>query len=99
MNGDIRHSALHSFAMAHNLHEAILSRFPSLTPPATFQRGSRLGTVPIDGAWVSANVKVEAAQWCPIQLSPGDHRAIIIDINLTDCIGDPQYTIVWPPGR
>jgi len=98
MNSDIHHSALHSFATEHNLHETILLRFPSLPPPATFQQGSQLGTVPIDGAWVLANVKVEAAQWCPIQLSPGDHQAIVLDINLTYCIGDPRYMIVRPPG-
>jgi len=98
MNGDICHSALHSFATAHNLHETILSWFPSLLSPATFQCGSQLGTVPINGVWVLADVKVEAAQWCPIQLSPSDHCAMVININLTDCIGDPCYMIVWPLG-
>ncbi len=91
MNGDIRHPLLHTFAMAHHLQETILLHFPSLLPPATFQCGSQLGTIPIDSAWVSVNIHVTVAQWCPIQLSPGDHGAMVLNINLTDCIGEPHY--------
>jgi len=75
--------------MEHHLQETILSCFPSLLPPATFQCGSHLGTTPVNGAWVSADVNVTTAQWCPIQPSPGNHQAIVLDINLTDCIGEP----------
>jgi len=72
---------------------------PNTTPPATFQWSSCLGRTPIDGAWVSANVTIATAQWCPIQLSPGNHQAIILHINLIDCIGEPWYTIAHPPGQ
>jgi len=99
MNGNIHHPSLHAFAMAHHLQETILSRFPSLLPPATFQCSSWSGSTPIDGTWISADIHVSAAQWCPIQLSPGDHRVMILDVNLTECIGEPRYTIVRPPGR
>ncbi len=99
MNGDICHSSLHTFAMAHHLQETIILHFPSLLHPATFQHGSWLGTTPIDSTWVSANIHVAAAQWCSIQLSPGDHHVMVLNINLTDCIGEPCYTIVHPLGR
>jgi len=99
MNGDIRHHTLRTLMSDVDLHELILSRFPTLPPPATFKRGERFGKTPIDGAWATDDVSISAASWRSVDHSPGDHRAIVIDINLVDCIGEPRYTIVRPPGR
>jgi len=81
------------------LHELILSRFPHLPPPATFKRGDCFGKTPINGAWAMDDVSILAASWRSVDNSPGDHRAIVFDINLVDCIGEPRYTIIRPPGR
>jgi len=97
MNRDIHHPLLHAFAMAHHLQEMILSCSASFLPPATFLCGSQSGTTPINNAWVSANIHV--TQWCPIQLSPGNHHAMMLDINLMDYIGEPCYTIICPLGQ
>jgi len=99
MNGDIHHSSLHSFMTEHHPQESILSQFLTLLSLATFQRGHRSGTTPINGIWVLADVHVAFAQWCPIQTSPGDLCAIILEINLIECIGEPHYTIICPPGH
>jgi len=61
--------------------------------------GSHSGMTPIDGALVLNNVTVATAQWCPIQLSHGNHCTIILDINLAICIREPHYTIACPPGH
>ncbi len=99
MNGDIRHPSLQTFMTGIDLHELILSRYPDLPPPATFKRGERFGKTPIDGAWATDDVTISAASWRAAEHSPGDHRALVLDINLTDCIGEPRYSIVRPPGR
>ncbi len=98
MNGDIRHPTLQTTMADTDLHELILSRFPNLPPPAMFKRGDRFGKTPIDGAWAMDDVSISAASWRSADQSPGDHRAIILDINLVDCIGEPRYSIARPPG-
>ena len=97
MNGDIRHPTLSTFATSHQLHELILQKFPNLPLPATFYKGGRSGTVPIDGAWATDDLTIDAVSWRDAPSSPGNHRAIVLDLNLVDCIGEPRYLIVRPP--
>jgi len=99
MNGDIHHPSLQTFLAGIDLHKLILSRYPELPPPATFKRDDRFGKTPIDGAWATDDVTISAASWRSAATSPGDHRAMVIDIDLVDCIGKPRYSIVRPPGR
>jgi len=99
LNRDIRHQDISSFATSCGLVEGILSRFPSLPSPATFKRGNHLGRSPIDGAWATPGVNIRQAMMCAIQHSPGDHRAIIHNINLLDTIGKPRFLIPRPPAQ
>jgi len=99
LNGDIRQQDISSFATSCGLVESLLSRFPSLPAPAMFKRGDRIGRSPIDGVWATPGVNIHQAMMCAIQHSPGDHRAIIIDINLLDTIGEPRFRITRPPAR
>jgi len=46
----------------------------------------------IDGVWVSAAILVTFASFCPFPLSPGDHHAAIIDLNLS--FWQPSLSIV-----
>jgi len=98
-NGDIRQQEILTFAASCGLVESILSRHPSLPPPVTFQRGNRHGSSPIDGAWATPGVHINQAMLCAIQHSPGDHRAIVLDIHLLDTIGEPRLTVLRPPAR
>jgi len=66
---------------------------------ATFWRGSCSGMVLIDGAWVSNDITVDAISWCSLEASPGNHWTIVLDINLLDCIWEPWYMVVYPPGH
>jgi len=99
MNDDIRRPLLTDFMERCNLHELVLSRKPGAPIPATFQRGSRHSRCPIDGAWATPDVIILQSLYCTVANSPGDHRAIIIDIDLLATIGEPRFKIVRPPGR
>jgi len=37
--------------------------------------------------------------YCTVPNSPGDHRAIIVDIDLVATIGEPRFRVVRPQGR
>ena len=45
---------------------------------------------------MSTNLPAAAVSFCPFSLSPGDHWAAILDINLTLLIGEPCLSIVQP---
>ena len=48
---------------------------------------------------MSGNLHASAVSLCPFSLSPGDHRAALIDIDLTLLIGEPRLSIVRPKAR
>lgn len=81
------------------LVEMILSKHPSIPAPATFVRGDREGTKPIDGIWASAGFVTSAAGYCTVQESPGDHRAMVIDLPALSLYGSPLQRTVRPPSR
>jgi len=95
VNGDICKTNLTAFCSAHSLWEAVLSVHPGLPTLATFQCGS-LGKSPIDGIWVSQDLPVALSSWCSFQMSPRDHCAGIIDLDLSTLIGEPCQQIVHP---
>ena len=95
INGDIRKTDLTAFCSTHSLWEAVISAHPGLPTLATFRRGS-LGKSPINGIWVSQDLPVALSSWCSFQMSPGDHRAGIIDLDLITLIGEPHQQIVHP---
>jgi len=96
MNGDIRKLDISSFCTNLGLREAILSAHPTLLPPVTFKCSNKVGKSPIDGVWMSATLLATAASFCPISLSPGDHWAAILDLELALLIGEPHLAIVRP---
>jgi len=99
MNGDIRKEEISSCITNLGLQESILVAHPTLLPPITFKRGKREGRSPIDGVWMSANLHASAVSLCPASLSPGDHRATLVDIDLALLIGEPRLSIVRPKAR
>jgi len=64
-----------------------------------FQWGTRHGWSPIDSAWATPDVVVSHSMYCTVDNSPGDHRAIILDVDLYATIGEPCYQVVRPPGH
>jgi len=83
---------------SHKLHELLLSKYPLLPMVSTFQCGTCSGTMPIDGAWATNDLTIDSILYHNLPSSPGDHCAIILDLNLLDCIGKPQYQVIWLPG-
>ena len=67
----------------------------SVPIPATFCRGS----TQIDGVFVSCGIVCTRGCFLPFKQSSGDHRAIVIDINLETFSGTPPLLIVKPPSR
>ena len=96
MNGDIWKEEISSFGISLGLQTSILLAHPTLLPPITFKQGNQEGKSPIDGVWMSANLHASAISLCPFSLSPGDHQAALVDINLTLLIGEPHLSIMRP---
>jgi len=96
MNGDIQEKEISFFAINLGLQESILAAHPTLLPPITFKRHNWEGKSPIDGVWMSATIHASAVSLCPFSLSPGDHQAALVDIDLTLLIGEPRLSIVRP---
>lgn len=82
-----------------NLIEAVFSRYPNLQVPASFSRGTRNGTSPIDGVWISPDLYVQTAAYLTVAESPGDHRAIVLDVCSASLCGQSLQRIVRPPSR
>ncbi len=99
MNWDIQREEISSFAATLGLQESILAAHPTLLPPVTFKRGSREGCSLIDGIWMSANLQASAVSLCPVSLSPGDHQAALLDIDLMLLIREPRLTVVRPKAQ
>jgi len=84
--------------VVYSLREAVLSAHPNPLTLATFRQGS-LGKSPIDGIWVSQDLPVASSSWCAFQVSPGDHHAGIIDLDLSALIGKSRLQIIQPKVR
>jgi len=99
LNGDIRQQEITTFATSCGLSKSILSRHPTIPPPATFKHGNCPGCSPIGRAWATPGVLIQGVMMCAVQHSPGDHHALIVDVHLLDTIGEPHFTILRPPAR
>jgi len=68
-------------------------------PLSTFTRGTQMGRSPIDGVWLSHGVPVQACSWTAFPDSPGDHRAVIVDFDITQVLGQPCLQVCRPPAH
>ena len=55
-----------------------------------------LGSMPIDGVWVTPDLTVTSIKWLGFKESPGDHRACIFDVTTLSAIGQNKKKIVMP---
>jgi len=87
-NEDVRTGPLGEQLKALGLHAAILTLHSTLSPPATFNRNT--SRTPIDAIWVSANVDIIRAGYCPFGGSDGmrsDHRMLWIEVDNSSILG------------
>ena len=75
------------------LTEAHVKKF-SVPGPASHATGSQ----PIDGVWVSGDVTPTAVSICPHKFGAGDHKVILVDINLDEIV-QRNVRICAPPMR
>ena len=79
------------------MREAVIARHRNFPLTPTWMRGSRLGSVPIDGVFVTPDLPIESGTWLAFSRAPWDHRTLIIDFLWRVLLGDNKLTIVRPP--
>ena len=93
-NDNLVGGKLHRGLCQLGLIPAICTRHRHQNPPPTYHRGSKL----IDGIYTSPGFQITAAGYSSFTDSPGDHRALWIDINYTTLFTNKQK-IPRPPFR
>ncbi len=82
-----------------NMREVAISQHPDLAPPASFQRGDRVGTTPLDGVFATNDVPAFKAGWLAAFRSPGDHRVPYLEVDTKALLGESLVRIVRPQAR
>jgi hypothetical protein len=102
-NEDSTNGPFHALFTGPDLHmrEAISHRHPDPRWPhtATYAKGDSLGKWPIDGAYVTPDIPVDAATWLQFIPSLGDHRFCVLDVNAQVLVGEDVLKIVCPQAR
>ena len=75
-NEDIKIGCIAKSFTAIGLIDSITT-ITSATPPGSHIRGSRQ----IDGIWVSSDLTVTVASFCPFNFGVGDHRIVLVDLD------------------
>jgi len=87
-NEDVRTGLLGTRLKAMGLIDAILTKHSTQSPPVTFNRNT--SRTPIDDIWVSANVDIIRAGYCPFGGAEGmrsDHRMLWIEVDNSSILG------------
>lgn len=80
------------------MREVVLTRHkdPRWAKTATFYKGQSMGKWPIDGAYATPDLPVDAATWLAFMPHLGDHRFAVIDIKAEVLVGREVLKIVCP---
>jgi len=87
-NADVRTGLLGTRLGELGLMDAIFTKHSAQSPPATFNRNT--SRTPIDAIWISANVNILRAGYCPFGGSSGmrsDQRMLWIEVDNTSILG------------
>ena len=77
------------------LRESITRRHSDDTPLRTCNKGSR----PIDGIFTSSTIQITKGGYLPFTHFPTDHRALWIDITMSNLCGSNMAPITLPQAR
>jgi hypothetical protein len=94
LNDNCDHSEANDRLTSIGLKECILNRHQE-QPPATCNRGTK----PIDGIYASNTILIEKGGYCPFNLFPTDHRALWIDLTMSNLCGNNMAPILHPQAR
>ena len=72
---------------------------PTLPAFSTFGSGGRPGSRQIDGVFLSHDLCPDELSWLSVSTSPGDHRALVLDIKWKALLGKGVQKIVRPEAR
>jgi hypothetical protein len=81
------------------MREGVRSLHPNLPATPTFLRGKRVGRYPIDAAYLTPDLPLEAGSWISAKRSPGDHRSCILEIRWKSFVGEDLFKIARPEAR
>jgi hypothetical protein len=97
-NEDVRHGDAASMMTTVSMHEAILAKHSSKSPPATYNRN--YSRQPIDGIWVSDGLEILRGGYTEFGgAAPSDHRALWVDFHYTELFGHSILPTVKPSAR
>ena len=94
LNDDVTNSAANDKLISIGLTECITHRHDN-QPYATCNRGTKA----IDGIYVSSTIMIQRGGYCPFNTFPTDHRAIWIDLPMSNLCGNKMAPILHPQAR
>ena len=90
MNKNVCSSYIKNWCRQNNLTEIITKKHhQSIGISPTYHRGSN----PIDGIFISPNLKIDKCGYFPFGSFPSDHRALWIDISITETFGSKMSAL------
>ena len=95
LNDDVTNSAANTKLRSIGLNECILQRHDEQQPYATCNRGTKA----IDGIYVSNTITIERGGYCPFNTFPSDHRALWIDVTMSNLCGNKMAPVSHPHAR
>ena len=95
LNDDILNSTANTKLNSIGLKECITGRHNNQPPLATCNRGSK----PIDGIYVSNTIMIQKGGYCPCNTFPSDHRALWIELTMSNLCGNNMAPIIHPQAR
>ena len=81
------------------MREAVHRMVPGRRGPATHFRGNSQKNGAIDGIWISDDVELIGASYLPFDGDLGDHRPVVVDLQMRSVIGTSICRIVPPKAR
>ena len=94
LNDDITNSAANDKLRSIDLIESISHRHDN-QPVATCNQGTKA----IDGIYVSRSILIQRGGYCPFNTFPSDHRAIWIDLTMSNICGNRMADVLHPQAR
>ena len=95
LNDDTQNSSANDKLKSIGLKECITHRHDDLQTMATCNRGTKA----IDGIYVSNTIIIQKGGYCPFNTFPSDHRALWIDVTMSNLCGNNMAPVLHPQAR
>ena len=95
LNDDVLNSRAGRKLRSIGLRECLTHRHDDSVPTSTCNRGTKI----IDGIYVSSTILIQKGGYCPFNTFPTDHRALWIDLTLSNLCGNKMAQVINPQAR